>query len=97
VDERARALDAAVAEKIRADPGLIAVALSNIDRWERLRGREAAYVEWREILLGSSPDEVVDLLLRADEETDRLRQSSPFTGILSQDERLEIFRHYETL
>jgi hypothetical protein len=97
VDERGRALDAAVAEKLRANPGLISRALENLDRWERQRGPEPAYVEWRQILRNSSSGEVISLLLDDSERADRLRQSSPFAGILSQDERLSIFRRYEAL
>ena len=97
VDERGRALDAAVAEKLRVSPELISRAIENIERWERQRGPDPSYCEWRRILTDSSADEVIALLLDDSERATRLRQSSPFTGILSPDERLAIFRRYEAL
>jgi len=53
--------------------------------------------EWLEILDTRSFDDVLDLLGRFDENTRRLRQSSPFCGILSEEERMTIFKKYETL
>lgn len=97
IDERSRALDARIAERLREEPGLIARGLETLDRWERSRGPDPVLAEWREILASRSPGDVVALLLDDSEEAARLRQSSPFTGILSSEERLAIFRHYETL
>lgn len=97
IDERSRALDARIAERLRGDPGLIAKGLETLDRWERSRGPHPAFTEWRDILTSRSTDEVIALLLDDSDGAARLRQSSPFTGILSPEERLAIFRHYETL
>ena len=40
--------------------------------------------------------EILDLLRSDTEDARRLRQSSPFCGILSEEERLAVFREYET-
>jgi hypothetical protein len=97
IDERSRALDACVADKLRKDPELIAKGLETLDRWERARGPLPVLREWRQILASRSPRDVVALLLDDSEDAARLRQSSPFTGILSPEERLAVFRFYETL
>jgi len=39
---------------------------------------------------------VLGILTEDSDEGQRLRQSSPFSGILSQRERLEVFRRYES-
>jgi hypothetical protein len=96
VDERSRALHARIADKLRAQPSLVAVAVGNLDRWERLRGRDAAADEWRSLLDAPFP-ELLRLLTEESENADRLRQSSPFAGILTDEERTAVFQHYETL
>ena len=52
--------------------------------------------KWQTILSTHSLNEVLEILTEDSDEGQRLRQSSPFSGILSQRERLEIFRRYES-
>ncbi|HLH53451.1 MAG TPA: hypothetical protein VKY92_07535, partial [Verrucomicrobiae bacterium] len=54
-------------------------------------------LEWQEILTTWSFEKILDLLTSSEQEPTRLRQSSPFCGILTQQERMEIFREYESL
>ena len=96
IDERSRALHTKIAEKLRAQPSLLSVAVENLDRWERLRGRDGAVGEWRSLLDAPLPD-LLRLLTEESENAARLRQSSPFAGILTEEERSAVFRHYETL
>ena|SRR5215218_3131512 len=97
IDERSRALHTRIAEKLRENPSLLAVARDNLEHWERLRGTDAALAEWS-LLLDTMPfSDLLRLLTEESENADRLRQSSPFAGILTADERMEVFRHYETL
>lgn len=96
LDARSRALHAAVAARIRHDPSLIAIALANLERWERQSGPDPALREWSEILHSQPLEQVLALLEEDSERADRLRQSSPFTGILSPEERMEILRAYES-
>jgi DNA-binding CsgD family transcriptional regulator len=53
--------------------------------------------EWQAILEQWSRENIIELLTRSDEEARRLRQSSPFCGILTPEERLAIFSEYESL
>jgi hypothetical protein len=94
LDARSRALHAAIASRIRRDPALLAIPLANLDRWEQEGGPARAFQEWRQILLSEPLELVLSLLEEDSERADRLRQSSPFTGILSPEERAEIFRSY---
>jgi len=45
--------------------------------------------------LVNSLNEILEILTQNSDEGQRLRQSTPFSGVLSQQERLDIFRHYE--
>ena len=45
--------------------------------------------------LVNSLNEILEILTQNSDEGQRLRQSTPFSGVLSQKERLDIFRRYE--
>lgn len=91
-----------VAARLREAPSLMDLARANLERWSRQNAEAPAlvrcYSEWREIL--SRPVEEVCAVLCADtEEGRRLRQNSPFAGVLSAREVWEIkaaMRHHAT-
>ncbi|HWB53596.1 MAG TPA: hypothetical protein VG722_05365 [Tepidisphaeraceae bacterium] len=76
-------------------PEWIELAKSNLNRWSRLNseapGLLACYAQWRQIL----DQPVNDIAMRLVAETDegqRLRQNSPFAGVLSAREIWQIKR-----
>jgi hypothetical protein len=94
IDRRSLALHAAVAAKLEADPRVLEVARANVRRW--LAANHApALVEWRDLLDAASIPELVAVLRSSDEEAVRLRQSSPFAGILTPAERQAILQSHE--
>ena len=95
IDERSLALHAAVAAKLEAQPELLDVARQNLDRWLSTRP-VAALREWQAILDRAPLPEVIGLLRTRSEDAARLRQSSPFAGVLSQSERQSILDTYES-
>lgn len=97
IDERSLAFDRLIAEKLRRDPTLVEKARSNISRWlQTTEPRSAAdLLVWQRLLDRPLP-ELLALLESADEYATRLRQSSPFCGILTPAERLAIIREYHT-
>lgn len=97
IDERSRALDEAVVEKLHQDPSLVRRAWENLDRWEIQRGPHPVFEEWRSILRELHGEDLYRFLTEDSEHANRLRQSSPFAGILSQEERIAVFRRYEAL
>lgn len=94
LDARSLALHAVIARKIERDPRLLAKARRNLDRWRKSRGREPhALAEWRTIL--ARPwREVAALLVDPGEHATRLRQSSPFAGVLTPAERRKIYEAF---
>jgi hypothetical protein len=93
VDRRSLAFHRLIATKIEAEPDLVNVASRNIDRW-RHQGRTERYLkEWEGVLRGGA-DEVVRVLRSTGQRATRLRQSSPFVGILAKEERDGILRAY---
>ncbi|MDR1303607.1 MAG: hypothetical protein LBK76_00110 [Verrucomicrobiales bacterium] len=83
---------------LRRDPSLLSIAKDNINRWLAAReiGERDPILEWKEIL-GYPFQAIIKLLESEDEEACRLRQSSPFAGVLPENVRREIFHRYATL
>ena len=77
-----------IVAKVDADRALLSVPRANIKRWTEYRGYTApAVAEWLEILDTYDWPRLRELLLSTDQNAVRLRQSSPFAGILTQAER----------
>lgn len=94
LDERSLALHRLVAQKVLADPALLERARANMRRWQENHGSPSfARAEWEQILSGPV-DQVAELLVERSERATRLRQSSPFTGILTEAERLAIYESH---
>jgi hypothetical protein len=98
IDERSLELHRAIAERLRANPELIDHARRNLHRWlsrfELSKSLERCYQEWLQILDTHSVEEIALLLTDHSETATRLRQNSPFTGILSSREVSEIKRRF---
>jgi hypothetical protein len=91
LDARSLALHQRVAEKLLDDPAFLDRARGNLSRWQESHGSPSlALAEWEQILTGSA-DQVARFLVERSEKATRLRQSSPFTGILTEPERLSIY------
>mgnify|MGYP001820582049 FL=1 len=89
---RSLALHHAVAERVRADPSLVERARRRVEGWLVDGTVARAYAEaWREIL-ARPVEEVARLLEDPGEEARRLRQTSPFAGVLDARTRWAIWR-----
>jgi len=102
LDEISLELGRCTAARLRQQPELLALAHENLARWARLNANAPAllrcYTEWRE-LLNRPLEEIYSLLTSETEEARRLRQNSPFAGVLSAREVWELkrrFRHATT-
>jgi DNA-binding Lrp family transcriptional regulator len=84
----------AVSEKIRGDPSIIRRASAYLkDRLESASPREAKELhEWRRILQTYSIPRLRKFLTDNSERSIRLRQSSPFLGVLSPKDRDELLK-----
>ena len=90
------AMHRAMARKIRRQPGLFGRARCNIARWEKgNRGCPLPLREWKRILRENDLSTVLRIMTRPGEEGNRLRQSSPFCGILTEREREAIWTRYD--
>lgn len=96
IDARSLALHRLIARKLAADPALLDIARATLRRWQTGNtGPAAALDEWLRIVSGPA-DAVARFLEEPSERATRLRQSSPFGGILSEAERRAVYESYAT-
>lgn len=95
VDRRSLALHELVASKLEAQPELLDVVRANLERWIGTHPA-TALLEWARLLETLPLPELLALLRSPGDEATRLRQSSPFAGVLTPQERLAILREYES-
>jgi len=82
-----------VAERMRWQPEVVDFARANLERWSRQNRSVPSllrcYAEWQQIL--SRPiAEICDLLCAESDQAQRLRQNSPFAGVLTPAEVWEV-------
>ncbi len=74
-------------------------ARRTLARWMRNEAfdqtERRALCEWERILEGGDPDEIVAAITQDSDRGQQLRQSSPFAGLLSDEERAVLMRECE--
>lgn len=97
IDERSLAFGRAIAARLAEHSEFIALARANIARWLTTSSPHVHpdLNAWLAALDGPM-DGVVALLTGRDERATRLRQSNPFAGVLSQQERNAILRQFQS-
>lgn len=92
LEARSLAMHAVIAEKIRRRPALLQKVRANLARWRAAAGHEAPpwLIEWEQ-LIERPWLEIAALITAPTEEGARLRQSSPFAGVLTPKQRERIY------
>lgn len=92
LDARSLALHQLIAAKLLTNPSLIDQARSTLARWRAQVAQPAPsyFDEWQRVLEGS-PEAIAEFLVSPTQSAARLRQSSPFTTILTSAERAKIY------
>ncbi len=84
----------ATARRLKAEPALINLARTNIRRWIAKTGFHAgeirALMEWEALLHPEKLRHLLQVMTDLGEDATRMRQSSPFAGILSVEDRERI-------
>lgn len=95
VDARSLALHRLVADKVRAQPELMARARSILERWIAMAPpNEMPYLlAWRDLLQGDL-EACLAVAVSDSQEATALRQSSPLSCLLSNEERFRFLREW---
>lgn len=95
LDQRSLAMAGVIALKLKDDPSLVDQALQYLNK--RIRqaspGERKEHEEWDRILRTMPLTRLLKLLVDPSERATRLRQSMPFPGVLSRDERDGLLDH----
>ena len=99
IAERSIALHRAIADRIRTNPRLMEKAIENLQKYldqfaQENRTAPKSLTEWQDILTNRPGEDVLEFLVSSCESASRLRQSSPFAGILTPKERWRIYEAY---
>jgi hypothetical protein len=97
LDRRSLAMHQMIAEKIRQTPALFNVALDNVQRWKAMAAGDKVpsyLTEWEHILK-KGQGVALAKATEASEDATRLRQSTPFAGVLQPKERWEFLRKWK--
>lgn len=95
IDEFNLAYHRAVAQVLHREPeAVISRARQNVARWIESNvfdeGERPSLFEWGKILDESSVEELIAIITEDSDEGQRLRQSTPFAGILPKQQRMKI-------
>jgi hypothetical protein len=100
LEERSLALHREIARRIRSNPDLLSSVRERLSK-DIPSGRFSisltdAMQEWLDLLDSSSVEQLPELLVDEGENGRRLRQSTPFAGILTKEERRRILEKHES-
>jgi hypothetical protein len=90
LDELKRLLSLAVIRHFSPQE-IRAQSIANLYRWKRQGTWVSAYDHWTEILQRGSDGELFNAMLGRNDNSNRLRQSMPYVGLLSQEQVKEIY------
>jgi len=95
IEERSILLHRVIAQRVSENPALLDAARANLRRWVGRDGGRLYWTEWENMLKGSL-DDLLAFMVSPSEKARRLRQSSPFCGILTPRERWKIYESFAT-
>ena len=96
LDRRSLALHRLVAEKMRRDPALLGIVRKNMARWRTIATpNDSHYLDEWDRLLQAGLDAALSVATSESESAQALRQSSPFTGILTARERFTFLKSWK--
>ena len=95
IEERSILLRRVIAQRVSENPALLDAARANLRRWVGRDGGRLYWTEWENMLKGSL-DDLLAFMVSPSEKARRLRQSSPFCGILTPRERWKIYESFAT-
>ena len=85
IDDENRERDCRMATLIRHHPEVIEHARRNLESWATRWGAlTPAWMEWAQLLRMLTPEQLADFLESTTPKANRLRQSTPFLGLLAE-------------
>ena len=93
LDARSLAMHRLAVEKIRQEPQLMACVANNLSRWRcSVSTRSMPYIDAWQTLLDQGAEQVLRVAIEDSEYAAAMRQSTPFAGVLTPQERWKFLR-----
>lgn len=73
-------------------PTIRATSLANLDRWVAKGTWVSAFDEWRVLMSTGSDEDVISVMTGLDENSNRLRQSPPYAGLIAPETRRTLLK-----
>jgi len=83
-----------IAKKLIKEPEIWNIVYSNL---RNQCNKTIAYEEWNTLINSKTKSAIINILCEKSENSQRLRSSSPFLGILTENERLRIFNNFKII
>lgn len=95
-DKRTYAFHLKAAEILLTHPERLNEVHDTLNNWTSLDGTQAQgwAIKWIALIDGLNASEVAKLITQKNEQMDFFRKSSPFAGVLSEEERLSILQKH---
>jgi hypothetical protein len=92
IELRSLAMHCIAAQKIERNPALLDNVRDTLKTWRMRYGKEVprALDEWQDVLSQPWPM-IAELITNPGEHATRMRQSTPFAGVLTSDERERVY------
>ena len=91
LDELKRLTALAVLEEL-AMAAIRAKSLANLDRWNANGVWVSAHEEWRALMTSGTDAQIIATMTGRDENSNRLRQSPPYVGLIRPDTRRKLIK-----
>ncbi|MBF0356929.1 MAG: hypothetical protein HQL43_17015 [Alphaproteobacteria bacterium] len=97
IDERSLELHLLIAQKIRQNPALFNKARATLARWRGVVCQSSQpYLDEWEALMTEGLEACLSVAVERSQRAAALRQASPFTGILTNQERFAFLKSWKT-
>ncbi|QYG02784.1 hypothetical protein [Massilia sp. NP310] len=90
--DRLKLLSAMAILKEHDLPTIRKTSLANLDRWVAKGTWVSAFDEWRKLMSTGSDAEVISRMTGLDEDSNRLRQSPPYAGLIKPETRKALLK-----
>lgn len=93
--ERTYRLHELIVEELVKNPTQVRQhALDTLARWKELGAWCENRERWEHILKTATLPELISVILEKSDAADELRRSAPFPGVISEDQRMQVFRSF---
>jgi hypothetical protein len=89
---RSKKMHILIAQKLKENNVLWSKPEKNLEKWIKNNVCINSYSEWIEVFKTLSKEEIIELISGNSEKSIKLRSSSPFSGILTPEERNSFFK-----